>query len=139
MTNVNEKISKNRLWLIIGAVVLAMIVMIMFIGDIETVDTTYDIQPTNIQKIFSGTEPAIIAESFVNTQLTSPSTADHGSRLDATITHLGEHEYSVVNYVDSQNGFGAEVRTWYIITLKYDGGEWADKRSWTMTSIEFFK
>ena len=56
------------------------------------------------------------AESFVTEKLKSPSTAEFGF---ANVTDLGNDEYEVTSYVDSQNSFGGIVRTDYSCKVKF--------------------
>lgn len=74
-----------------------------------------------------GTMPAIMAEDIVLQTLRSPSTAEFGSTLRvATITRTGECSFSVRNFVDAQNGFGATVRQWFTVEMIHDpaDGTW---------------
>jgi hypothetical protein len=57
-------------------------------------------------------EAKAVAEGQVETLLKSPSTADFSGLRDTKITHI-THGYKVVGYVDSQNSFGATIRSTY--------------------------
>ena len=59
----------------------------------------------------------VTAQTFVERRLRSPSTADFPWGNQAT--WLGGCDFRVVSYVDAQNGFGATVRTPYMITVAY--------------------
>lgn len=63
-----------------------------------------------------------MAQSFVEDRLISPSTAEYENCYDASITYLGNRTYEVLSYVDSQNGFGAMIRSDYYALLR-DTGE----------------
>lgn len=69
-----------------------------------------------------------ISKEFVKRALRSPATANFPWRSDAT-TYLGNCTYRVSGHVDSQNGFGALVRTKYSITLAYT----PSNRTWIKT------
>ena len=58
-----------------------------------------------------------MAHQFAEERLKSPSTADFQNCYDAKIIKEN-NEYTVYSYVDSQNSFGAMIRTEYIATLK---------------------
>jgi len=58
----------------------------------------------------------------VEASLKAPSTAKFQSVLGATISQYGDETFSVESYVDSQNGFGAMLRSNYICTVTYLGG-----------------
>jgi hypothetical protein len=65
------------------------------------------------------------AQLLVEKRLTAPSTAKHpwGSS-NYKITDLGGNRYTVSSYVDSQNSFGARIRTNYAVTIKKSGDSW---------------
>jgi hypothetical protein len=62
---------------------------------------------------------SIMAEEFMNDRLKSPGSAEFQSYPKQQITDLGNGKYKVASYVDSQNSFGALVRTHYVCTLQY--------------------
>ena len=66
----------------------------------------------------AGDEPLIIAEMFMKANLRSPST----SQFSNFLSRLGDEpcHYRVSGYVDSQNGFGAMVRTNFTFTMRFD-------------------
>jgi len=61
------------------------------------------------------------AKDFVLKYLKSPKTADFPF-LDWKVTPLGDSRFSVTSYVDSQNSFGANIRTDFNVILRYKGG-----------------
>ncbi|MDA3779012.1 MAG: zinc ribbon domain-containing protein [Bacteroidales bacterium] len=65
----------------------------------------------------------IYAEDFVSKKLKSPSTAEFPgvSEKDKHITSLGNDTYKIVSWVDSQNGFGATIRTGFSCTIIFEG------------------
>ena len=79
-----------------------------------------------------------MARKFVKAQLTSPSTADFGSVFGEAqvpgeiVTALGNRTYCVRAWVDSQNSFGATVRTRFTCEVRDNGGG-----SWSCTSLTF--
>lgn len=56
------------------------------------------------------------AQNIVEGYLKAPSTAKFCSFVDAQVTHLGNGEYKVVGWVDSQNSFGAMIRSNFVVT-----------------------
>lgn len=62
-----------------------------------------------------------ISEKFVTSRLKAPKTAEFSGYRDATVTYLGNCRHRISAYVDSQNGFGAMLRSKYIATVKYTG------------------
>ena len=59
---------------------------------------------------------------FIRRQLKAPKTAEFGSYRDCTtiLTDPGKRWWTSTCYVDSQNGFGALLRSSYWITLRYE-------------------
>ncbi len=76
----------------------------------------------------------ITAQSFVKAMLKSPKTADFPF-LDYSHRNLGDGKWIIQSYVDSQNGFGAMIRTQYQIEMQFNGGDWAEQRNWTLLDI----
>ena len=68
-----------------------------------------------------------MCEQFVTDRLKAPSTAEFPG---GEVTDVGADEYEVVGSVDSQNGFGAMIRTGYTCTIRYAGGD-----KWTLVSL----
>ncbi len=56
------------------------------------------------------------AVDIVKNNLKAPSTAKFCSFNDGTVTHLGNGEYKVTGWVESQNSFGAMIRSNFIVT-----------------------
>ncbi len=77
----------------------------------------------------------IISQHFVKEKVKAPSTAQFPS-FDFQSIHLGEGRYKVTSYVDAQNSFGAMIRTNYTAILKYNSGDWADYRNWTLEDLK---
>lgn len=64
----------------------------------------------------------VTAHTFVKRHLKSPSTADFVGSIGhgATANYIGECTFIVSGQVDSQNGFGAVVRSTYSVELTYN-------------------
>lgn len=72
------------------------------------------------------------AQGFVRNFLKSPATADfpkygtNGAFATATKTEDGKCAFMVVTYVDSENGFGAKVRSEFsAVVAPDDDGKWS--------------
>lgn len=66
-----------------------------------------------------------MTQEFVTDELKSPSTADfpvYGAD-GISITKAG-NTYTVIGYVDSENGFGADLRTNFILTMTKSGDKY---------------
>lgn len=80
---------------------------------------------------------AIMCEDFVKQRLKSPSTARFPGVTDtdyATTKVLSDTKpwkYQVTGVVDSQNGFGATVRSTYVCTVSTK-----DKDTWTLNDLD---
>lgn len=74
----------------------------------------------------------MIAEEFLKEHLKSPGTADFGGvlggdyqRPETCVAKIGDDTYRVKGWVDSQNSFGATVRTDFSLMVKHNGdGNW---------------
>lgn len=70
----------------------------------------------------------VMAQTFVKRGLKSPGSANFGGifsehqSTDEAVTKIDDKTYSVTGWVDSQNGFGALVRSNFSIKLVYHGG-----------------
>jgi hypothetical protein len=63
------------------------------------------------------------AKRVVTALLKSPATANFQSVFNADIRNLGDGKYRVNSFVDSQNGFGAILRTYFSARLQTTDGE----------------
>lgn len=80
----------------------------------------------------------IICEADVKQRLRSPASADFPF-LDYRHLNKGRQRYLIQSYVDSQNAFGADIRTNWTCDIQYNGsGEDADRRNWTVHTLEMF-
>lgn len=83
-------------------------------------------------------EAWVMAQDFVKQNLKSPSTASFGSLFsdyqspDDTVSVLGNGKYRVRGWVDSQNSFGAMLRTRFTCDLEYLGND-----RWRCPSLVF--
>lgn len=71
----------------------------------------------------------VMAQQFVEDKLKSPSTASFGGVFsgdyqdpDSVVSDLGGGKYRVRAWVDSQNSFGATIRTRFVCELEDRGG-----------------
>lgn len=78
----------------------------------------------------------VIAQEAVKQELKSPSTANFPYSSEAIfIGGLTDSIYNVGSYVDSQNGFGAMIRSDFNVRLKYKGGEMDDYKNWQVLRV----
>jgi hypothetical protein len=74
-------------------------------------------------------EAFVQAKAHVAKQLKAPATAEFPPASTTFVTAVRAGEYRVAAYVDSQNSFGAKIRTSYVCDLEY-----ADKR-WVLKNL----
>jgi hypothetical protein len=70
-------------------------------------------------------EAFLVAQDFVTRKLKAPSTAKFADRSESQVFNFSEEPgaYRVKSWVDSQNSFGAMLRTQYVCDLKTTDGE----------------
>ncbi len=61
---------------------------------------------------------------FVKVRLRSPASADF-PLLDFRHAKVGPCQFAISSYVDSQNGFGAMIRSYYSAVVEHDSGQWS--------------
>ncbi|QNH60735.1 hypothetical protein [Hymenobacter sediminicola] len=124
---------KNLVRLLIGVVVFALLLGVYTAKDPNAAQS----DPTESDAASVGPEASmavIIAQDKVKEQLKSPSTADF-EMFNGEATDKGNGLFVVRDHVDSQNGFGATIRSEYSVELQFNGGDQADPSSWTVNSI----
>jgi len=111
------------------ALILIIFVVVVFSsgGNDSPSAPTEPLAPTESQTY-------ITAKSYVENVLKAPSTADFPTL--GTVRKLdGEDKYVVYGYVDSENSFGAMIRSDWEVRLKYLGGDWVKDNSWELEYI----
>jgi len=68
------------------------------------------------------TDAYLASTNFVRARLKAPATADFPYSGDASITEGPIGTFTVIAYVDSENSFGATLRTNWACTVSYSGG-----------------
>ena len=125
-TKQKEKIGLKHLFAI-GLIVIILGAIFVFIGSDSS-------SPTAQKQSDHSTMAYVQAKNYVKTVLKSPSTADFPF-LERTTRNLGNGRYEVSSYVDSQNSFGAEIRSNWTVTLQYTNGDSADQRNWQLEKL----
>lgn len=64
------------------------------------------------------------AKEFVKRRLRAPSTASFSGLTETSVTKTKDGDYFVMGWVDSQNGFGAMIRSTWIVQMKDMGSKW---------------
>lgn len=129
----NKKNDKIVRFLLIGfacLLVLFLFYVVMVSPNIPEVQVEKEKQVKEYKP--ENTMACIMAQGWVEDNLVSPSTADFQACRNSNVVYLGEKMYIVNSYVDSQNGFGAMLRTFYTAELFTDGED-----SWYLWSLQF--
>jgi|GEM_PF-1122580 len=86
------------------------------------------------KKCRDGGTAVFMSQEFVKKRLKSPSTADfpnpYSKDVNLKTEYAGDCAHRVWGYVDSQNGFGAMIRTTYSVEIKMNEDE-----SWSLLDI----
>jgi hypothetical protein len=75
---------------------------------------------------------AVMCEEFVKDQLRAPATAGFPLPTDYQIEHKGDGRYRMDSHVDSENGFGAQIRTQFTCKIQHAGGD-----RWELVDLTF--
>ena len=76
----------------------------------------------------------VMSQTFVKKNLVSPSSAKFPYSDEANIVQIDKVTWRVASYVDSQNKFGAMLRTRYQAKLMYLGAE-----KWKLLDLKFLE
>lgn len=107
---------------IILGIVLIIIIIAIFSSDSKDSGS----------KIPDKTEAYITAKDYVKQELKAPATAEFS---DYTCDEGIDSTYFLNGVVDSQNSFGALLRSNWTVKLKWIGGDWAQSTSWQLIDI----
>lgn len=114
-------------------VVKLLFVLVCIIVIIYSVATIFNTSTKTTSKSSSKDykrEAYVMSQEFIQKQLKAPSTAKFPSYYEIEVTQT-DNRYKVEAYVDSENIFGATLRTNYCMIL-----ERKDNESWTKISCD---
>lgn len=122
-------------YIVVAVFVISVFALTKFIDSrIPTNAPSQSAQPAHEDKA-DKTEAIIMAEKFVKDRLVSPSSAKFPWRSsETTAVKVDEDTWVISSYVDSQNKFGAMLRTYYIAKVKYLGND-----KWQLLDLEFYE
>ena len=60
----------------------------------------------------------VCAQQAVEEYLKAPKTADYPVYDDSYVTSLGGKKYRISSYVESENGFGVPIKSYFVVTLE---------------------
>ncbi|MEK7101269.1 MAG: hypothetical protein AAB921_04195 [Patescibacteria group bacterium] len=113
-----------------GEGITAIIVLIIFVlvawQAISTTPKNDNVVPPPVvaqPEQHSDTEVFVDAQGVILKALKSPSTAKFPSSSHATIVRGKDDVFKVDSYVDSQNGFGAMIRSEWSVLFQYVGDD----------------
>lgn len=113
-----------------GRSILGFIVLVAILGSvIYSCSTNSGSDSTEPEDGGGGSMAEVMCEEFVTDRLKAPSTAEFPGA--DSVLELGVNEYEVSASVDSQNGFGAMIRTAYVCTIRYTGDD-----QWALVSLD---
>lgn len=92
-------------------------------------------EETTPKKKINDASAYVQCKNFVMERLRAPATADFPF-MDYTAWDMGNDTWVVKSYVDSQNGFGAMIRSNWHCKVQYVGGNTSDQRSWRPLVVE---
>ena len=130
ISEIRKNRQKDRLYLIITAFII--LVFIMIIGISIVISNTPD-AATKKENLLSFRKQLVwtISKDIIKKSLKSPATANFGKEGfypeqsgTTCVTCVDEDVYSVKGWVDSQNSFGAIIRTHFLLKMKCDGKTW---------------
>lgn len=122
----SEKTGCGLLWQlglgIFGVAALLSLCLVLF-----TAGTDADSNPMALDACY-------MAQEFVKRELRAPASAKFGSAYDDCAALPGEaNEWLVASHVDAQNGFGAMLRSNYVVQMRYN----PDRDTWSLLGVEF--
>lgn len=101
---------------IVGAVVAIVLIGLSFDSN-----STHSEPPVveEMKKEYSDVEVYTNAQIILEEFLKSPSTAEYPYLTEAVIERYKDDTFKITSYVDSQNGFGAMIRSEWMIILRF--------------------
>ncbi|UQB69521.1 hypothetical protein [Epilithonimonas zeae] len=97
---------------------------------------TFWLRPALTENSVGISEAYIISKDFVKENLKSPTTSYFSSEY--SYNQINEKEFEIRSEVDSENSFGAKLRSIWIVKLRYTDGEWTDRNNWILENIEIY-
>jgi len=96
----------------------------------EAIDILNQEKNETVKKEDLSVQAFVICKDLIKEKLLSPYTADFPF-IDRKVWDKGEQSYKIRSYVDSQNEYGAKIRTNWNCYMKYKGsGEVSDPINW---------
>lgn len=110
------------------------LLLVIFLPAFMGVGTSTPKSAEQISTVPTGSQAYITAQYYVTKVLKSPKTADFPSgQYNHNI--VGGETHVVTGHVDSENSFGAMLRSTWTASMKFNGGNWADVNNWTLERL----
>lgn len=74
----------------------------------------------------------VMCQDFVKDRLKAPASAGFPLMHEATIKENGSEQWQIRSHVDSENSFGANIRSFYDCEIKFVGND-----KWQLVSLDF--
>lgn len=117
--------------------IFTIVVSLIACGCIAIVIFAWQSGGSNNSTQVDGTEANIMCQQLVTDRLKAPSTAKFSDFTNTQVYNIqGQpNTFRAIGYVDAQNSFGAMLRSNYTCDIRYNSGEWADIRNWTLINL----
>lgn len=112
---------KKFIFLFFSIVVAVVVLVLIGLSFGSTDNTTPSPVVEEKKREYSDIEAYANAQVILEKFLKSPSTAEYPVASEATIKKYDDNSFQVSAYVDSQNGFGAMIRSDWTVFLKFEG------------------
>lgn len=118
---------------------LAGITILLFFGFIYWAGlnrNSVQVPSKPIEALPSNNIAGLMAKDYVLVSLKAPSTAEFDYTHKFMINETEKGLYEVASYVDSQNSFGAKIRSNWYVKIRYISGDAYMKKNWKLEDIK---
>ncbi|MES2139237.1 MAG: hypothetical protein V4511_05985 [Bacteroidota bacterium] len=81
-------------------------------------------------------EAYFTAQEFMRNHLKSPASAEFPLSDYKFAASNNTYHFIIRSYVDAQNSFGANLRTYYLVQMKWNSQNWLDINNWELIDLE---
>lgn len=114
----NQPTKANQTTATVLTIIIIGLIIYGFVSCFSSGDTTEKSYEDKIHDL--KIEAWVMAEQFIDKQLKAPATAKYQWFTEDNVTKIGD-QYTVEIYVDSENSFGAKLRTHWKLKMEKDG------------------
>lgn len=115
----------NYLWLFGTIAVVLFLAFMSDEDDQHNEDTVETYTPSEL-------DAYLMAKQLFESKLKAPSTASFAAFHQSKVRNSGVDQWTVTSYVDSQNSFGAMIRTHFVITMRVN----TETKYWQTTALK---